>query len=454
MIIVTDKQIEEKNKKIEKLNSDIEKKKQELDDFLNGKIYEEAFEWRFEFPEVLDKDGNFLGFDAVIGNPPYIDSETMVNMGQGSIREHINSKFKYTKGNWDIYVAFFELAFILTNKNKIVSFITPDKWLSKPFGEELRKAKLSNLLSLVRAGRGVFLESGIDAIITIFGKNSNTFSYYEFIDNKINYDNIIEKKLLDYPYQLDVVFSQNIQLLFKISSNFNKLSSLSCACENACATSDAYILKDIIKDYNSKLKINNYFKMVNTGTINKYISNWGVKEMTYLGNKYLSPVVKKSDFAKTFKNTYSKKAEKMKIIIKGLTLLYGMLDIKGEYIPGKTTIIITSEDKRLLFYLLAIINSKFAQFYINERYSASSYNGGISFTKDMIMSLPVPDIDTSNLDKNLEYNKIILLIDNIITAKEKNPSSDTLKLEKAIDDIIYSLYKLTPEEIEIVEKAR
>ena len=44
----------------------------EIEEIKNNKIYENAFEWRFEFPEVLDENGNFIGFDVVIGNPPYM----------------------------------------------------------------------------------------------------------------------------------------------------------------------------------------------------------------------------------------------------------------------------------------------------------------------------------------------------------------------------------------------
>ena len=70
------------------------------------------------------------GFDIVIGNPPYIDSETMTNQGLEWERKLLQKLFKNLSGNWDIYMAFFEQALSL---GQIVCFITPDKWLSKPF---------------------------------------------------------------------------------------------------------------------------------------------------------------------------------------------------------------------------------------------------------------------------------------------------------------------------------
>ena len=64
----------------------------------------------------------------MIGNPPYIDSETMTNNGLEWERQILHDKFKNLVGNWDIYMAFFELGLSLGN---ILVFITPDKWLSK-----------------------------------------------------------------------------------------------------------------------------------------------------------------------------------------------------------------------------------------------------------------------------------------------------------------------------------
>ncbi len=90
-------------------------------------------EWMFGLPE---------GFDIVMGNPPYIDSEAMVNSGLKKLRDYIISNYSFTRGNWDIYIAFFEKGFKLLNKNGIITYITPDKWISKPFGYVFRKSLL------------------------------------------------------------------------------------------------------------------------------------------------------------------------------------------------------------------------------------------------------------------------------------------------------------------------
>lgn len=64
------------------------------------------FEWRFEFPEILDDDGNFKGFDLIIGNPPYIRQEELKEL-----KSHLTKNYKVYKGTSDIYTYFYELGF-------------------------------------------------------------------------------------------------------------------------------------------------------------------------------------------------------------------------------------------------------------------------------------------------------------------------------------------------------
>jgi hypothetical protein len=95
--------------------------------------------------------------------------------------------------------------------------------------------------------------------------------------------------------------------------------------------------------------------------------------------------------------------------------------------------------------LLAIINSSLAFFYLKERYPASSYNQGTPFTKEMINDLPVPAIDRKDRDK------LVSLVDAILTAKRRDAGVDTSALQLEIDGLVYRLYGLTKDEIGILE---
>jgi len=386
------------------------------------------------------------GFDIILGNPPYIDSETMIKIGLQDLRNYLAKKLKFTKGNWDVYIAFFEIGFNLLSKSGIITFITPDKWISKPFGYELRKNLLKNFIIITESGRDVFEESNIDSIITFISKEENKeLIINKFKDKKLIFCTKIQNNLILNPYTFDWLFSNNIVLLNKIDQIKTKLSSL-CICESACATSDAYKLKEYILDLKrDEYDPKKYFKVINTGTIDKYLDKWGKTEMTYLGDKYLFPVVKRNKFLNTFENSYRIKTQNIKLIVKGLTLLYACYDEFGDIIPGKSTLLISSKSKNDLKFILGLINSKLPFFYIKEKYRGASYNQGINFKKEMINNLPCPLID------NNIKNKIIKLVDKILASKQQNPQADTGKLEREIDELVYKLYNLTPEEIKIIE---
>jgi len=403
------------------------------------------FHWELEFPETFFVN---LGFDVVIGNPPYLDSENMVLSGLGSLRDFISQRYATTKGNWDIYIAFMEIGFKMLSHSGMLSFITPDKWISKPFGDELRRILFRNINSIFDVGRGVFETSKVDSIVTKFtNKQTDEITIFSSKDAKIDFKRTVNKSILAPPYALDVLFSDSLGLISKIEKDSIALSKLFPLCENACATSDAYKLKEIIFDLESDSFFNNkkHLKIINTGTIDKYVSRWGSKSMTYLKDKYLFPVVEKDDFFQLFKNTYSKKSIKPKIIIKGLTLLDACLDNDGTIIPGKSTMIITSDQIDDLKCLLALLNSKIYIFYIKQRYSAASYNGGISFTKEMINNLPMKKLSSQ------EKKILIKLIDKILSEKQKDRSSNVTEYESEMNKMIFDMYNLDEDERELIE---
>ncbi len=187
---------------------------------------------------------------------------------------------------------------------------------------------------------------------------------------------------------------------------------------------------------------NIFLKIINTGTIGKFISKWGSRDMTYLKCKYSHPVVKRQAFFDNFRNSYSSKSVKPKIIIKGLNLLDACIDEDGIYIPGKTTLIIATKNIQNLKFILGIINSKLPLYYIKEKYPASSYNQGTTFTTDMLNNFPIPGIFNERL---------VELVDKVIALKKAEPNTKIDDLEGEIDELVYKLYDLTDEEIAIVK---
>lgn len=97
--------------------------------------FSNSLEWMFEFPEILDDEGKFVGFDAVIGNPPYVQLQSMGAMSD------VYGERGYTCYNKsaDLYCLFVERAHSFLKKNGYFSFIMPNKWMLVDYGKELRQ---------------------------------------------------------------------------------------------------------------------------------------------------------------------------------------------------------------------------------------------------------------------------------------------------------------------------
>lgn len=388
------------------------------------------------------------GFDIVIANPPYIDSETMINNDLEWERKFLQKHFQNLCGNWDIYMAFFELALSI---GRNVSFITPDKWLSKPFGLKFRQNQMRNyLIEITRAGSTIFTSATVDAIITLFSKKKKQLVVNRFIE-KNNIEQVIKCDIstLESPYLIDCLFSENSHLIEKIDSIKTKMKTLA-PCENACATSDFYIVRDLIKE-NLNYNSNEYYKLINTGTIGKYVNYWAHKPISY-GGKFNFPVIKKTDFNSMLGKSYIARASSPKLIFKGLNLLDVVLDAQAEFIPGKSTLVICSESISLLKFLLGILNSKLPFFYIKNKYASSSYCGGITFSRDMFNNFPIP---------KSKHNEILLIVDKILAITQtddylsnKDKQNRVKAYQDEIDQMVYKLYGLTEEEIKIVEESQ
>ncbi|MBY0532470.1 MAG: N-6 DNA methylase [Xanthobacteraceae bacterium] len=368
-----------------------------------------AFSWEKEFAKVLDNGG----FDVVVGNPPYVDSEAMTKYWAKE-REYITDNYKQTRGNWDLYIAFLELGLNLLAKGGYLAFITPDKWISKPFGAELRKRALPGLVSILPVGRDVFESALVDSIITTVQNNTRPSLDLMAIENgEVRINATIPKGQLDGDAGFDRLLSPHHAIIEGLDGRADQTLSNYAVCENACATSDTYVLGEIIADAKNEKAFDpkEDYKVANTGTLSRYGFRWGLKPMRYLKKDYLLPVVEKKEFKKRLGATYNRRAESPKIIIKGLTLLDGALDLEARFIPGKSTLVIPSDSADDLKFLAGIINSKLVSFYVKQKYSSASYNGGVNFTPDMINGIPIPKI--------IERKLIIEKVDAILLAQEK-----------------------------------
>ena len=133
---------------LQKIDQKIEKLEVEIEEARNAAIYRDAFEWRFEFPEVLNEEGDFVGFDVVVGNPPYIRQEEFKD-----IKPFLKEHFETYAGTADLLVYFIERSDQVLKQDGHFSFIISNKFMRAGFGKDLRSwLQNKNLLEIIDFG--------------------------------------------------------------------------------------------------------------------------------------------------------------------------------------------------------------------------------------------------------------------------------------------------------------
>jgi len=176
-----------------KLKETLDKKEQELAEKENSKLYKNAFEWRFEFPEVLNDKGDFEGFDLIIGNPPYIKEYDSKKAFDG-LRDR-----ECYQGKMDIWYLFGELGIALLKPNCNLCYIATNNWTTNSGASKFRnyvlnKTKITNLIDF--GAYMVFDNASIQTMIMLFNKakeqDNYTFDYRKLQATKPTLLNALE----------------------------------------------------------------------------------------------------------------------------------------------------------------------------------------------------------------------------------------------------------------------
>ena len=142
---------------------------------LNNKKYKDSFEWRFEYPQLLDDKGAFVGFDIIIANPPYIKEGRMSKIFFEPYKDSL-----YYKGKMDIWYLFACNSLDLLNSNGVLCFIATNNWTTSFGASKLREKviKETRICNIVDFGAVMMFESAsIQTMIMMFQKDKVTDDY-------------------------------------------------------------------------------------------------------------------------------------------------------------------------------------------------------------------------------------------------------------------------------------
>ena len=472
------------NNKLTQLTEETKKLETEIEEIKANKIYENAFEWRFEFPEVLNDDGDFVGFDVVIGNPPYFSLSKIKEQSEYFSKANY---ITYSKTS-DIFCLFYELGGNILKPFGFLTYITSNSWLRAIYGELLKKYLIEKLqpLALINIEDiQIFEEATVESNILTLQKSViskpfqvvNLSKDYSIGDSLTDYFNKYNFEFIPPSTSQWFIGNQsvatlkskiengtrllkdfNVRINFGIKTGFNEAFIIDEIKKNELIKADANnseIIKPIIRGRDLKKYCYTFENIYLINSHNGVKSN-GLKKIEikteyptiYEHLKSYTPKVEnrsdKGDHWSNLRNcAYLEDFDKEKI-------LWGEISDKPKfafddekYFAEATTFMMTGEK---LKFLLAVLNSNVSEWYFN-LIGTTTGMGTNRWKKYKIELLPIK-FASQEQEKEIE-----ILVNQILTIKKQNPSADTSNIENQIDQLVYQLYELTEEEIKIIENA-
>ena len=456
------------NKKVQQLTDETKKLEAEIEEIKANKVFENAFEWRFEFPEVLNDDGDFVGFDVVIGNPPYISAWEMHENDEKQ-RETIKNNLKngaILTGHWDLYMAFILLSIEIGKSDSYNTYIIPNPFLREKYAASLRKHLLDEMELLnvtLFETNNVFDEVARRTIIYLFKNSRNSQTNVNILETnsqefKIDFKTLIKKdewrKSSDYRFNTSAD-SDIFSLLEKIEINSLKLGNICYINYGAQVSSKikgGFKKSEVI----SKAKAGNSKRFVEGKDVHRWELSYRDLWLDYRKNELYGP-----RFEELF--------ETDKILIRKISdkghRVAASFDNSGFYTDDGCVIAtlfaslestlreksyfgyeVTNLEYELQFILSQLISS-ITTFYFKNKFSTESLQGETSHTyPKSVRALPIAKASL------MEQKKISIIAKKILEKKLKDKKADVTQFENEIDHIFYDIYSLNENEIKLLEK--
>lgn len=430
------------NSKVKELTEETKKLETEIEEIKANKIYENAFEWRFEFPEVLNDDGDFVGFNVLIGNPPYIGIEDIT----WDYRRFYETIYKTATGRFDLYSLFIEKAMQIKQPTGVFTYIIPGKFLNNKQFVTARKIVCDNHgVTVVKIDDKVFEDAQVDSVI-VENYPATKAKYKAFKITMQELQSLSETEVSSILNDKEIIFRLEINtkfdnLILKIETDTLKVKEIADVKDGIVAGT----IKDLL--YIDKKKDKDCHKLYFGKHLFKYALTDTEVWVNYKPEEMMKEEVKRKDGKRAglwMRDEKIFKREKIlsRFVAKEIIATFDNDKRYYEHTLHSTHI----TDKRFKTkFVLGLFNSTLFKFY----YRKTNSQGGDIFPQVRISSvenLPIKVADTKTQEK------IETLVDQILTKKAQDHSADTTDLENKIDTLVYKLYDLTEEEIKTVEK--
>ena len=393
---------------------------------LDPSANQEFFLWHTWFKDIFDRGG----FDIVVGNPPYVN---IANIKPDEYREFLQRSFRSTRNKCDLYAYFIERSFVLSSPKGIISFIVPVTWKATDSFKKMREIvfKEHSVLQVVNLNYGTFDATVKPMILLMSAQFKNDYWIDVRQENfeplyRIGSQEIIQNSSLSIDTDTPAA---DKELLKAIEENCITLGNIIHFSRGVKTSNDKRFISVIPKG-------DEYKKVYRGRNIRPYTFIWAGEYIWYRPD-----LMKEKAESLPHSKSFFEVPEKLVMQRIGMQLSVAYDDEQNYFLDTVNVSRYDSLDKNYsLKFLCGLLNSKVVNFWYHRKYQLPTIGG---YELD---SIPIPK------DLVTKQKSIIDIVDRILESKRLDPGISTSVLERKIDQLVYELYELTPEEIAVIEK--
>lgn len=436
----------------EEVQKQMKQVKKSLENRMKNPIYRGGLEWRMEFPEILSDNGEFIGFDLIIANPPYIFSKNQSFTKE--MKNYYKKTYPLNHYQANTFGLFLELAFSLVKKGGGISFIIPNTFLTINQYETLRKHIINNFeeLTFINSKDRIFEEASIDVcIIEMYAERERKIDLGEIESGEITILTETDADTLLKNNSIIISENNDNDILFKIEKNSKILEGNFANVKDGLKAfekgkgmpkqpkdDEKFKSFKASRPFFSLEKKDETYRMFLSGRdLQRYKINWSGQYLKY--GKHLA-------------------APRNSNIFEGERILIARIPIKSNYSFRATLV---SDDyvheqsiesicniKSNPLFLIGVINSKILSFYTIKRFNFLQRNTFPQMRLNQIKEFPIP-VATEEQELKLA-KKVEKLMAEI--KKETNSKDVVDKLNEDVNETVMDLFCLTEKEKKIIRE--
>ena len=457
-----------------------------------------AFDWHVEFKQIIDAGG----FDAVIGNPPYVRVQFLPH----KTIDYLKNKFLIAWRRIDISILFFEVGLNLLWKKGKLGFITSNQFETVEYGRQLRRLISSEQIirKIVNYRDLPIFQGALTYVSTYILEKSNNseFEYYEpksisdaedvssYSFSSIGYSNLTEESWL-------IKNGDETKLFNKLVSQKTVLSDIGHCWTGLFTGKDHLLMFDADEIENHSFETEILLPVMRAQDIDRYVANKASKYVifTYKEENDRTVVLDESELRDKYPITYqylhenkkdlesrkdSRKTFKDRADWYGLTRFgrYEVFRKRKILSPGEVktnrfgidnqvrgfstarVFAITLKDDTNIELITALLNTKLIEYYLHS-ICPLKQGGYYTYSSKFINSIPIPESLLSDTEGKRQLADIAnQLVSNatLLTTEKADSKKNIIKsrikeFEEIVDKLAYELYRLTQDEIDVIESA-